>query len=487
MPNIATFNEQQLTCTIAGNIVELEPNTLSCTNTIGQRSQTTFDYHDFVGVLYGDGAVVEITDPSGNLIYSGFVDQDKAIWQGTTPISMYHRVSCKDNQFYAERRVIATSYQAGLTAGYVAEDLFHNYLASEGVTIGGIAAGPILPALIYNYRQLSQALSTLAKQSGYWWNIDQYKQFWFMPYTGMSAPWTYDGTQSDNSGSYKPTLSTGNPEYRNRQYVVGGMDVTKDQYEYFVGNGTVMAFTLRYEASGVKGIYRDGVWQTVGTKGTLGSQWYWAVGDSVIAQDSSGTPLASTETLEVWYNGRYPIVALAQSNSQITYRQSIEGGGTGYFENTLRDTKIYTLSDAFLIASGELAHFGTTMRTLTFRTAINGLQEGQLLNVYFPSFCGLIDSMLIQTCEIREVDEVIWYYITAIGSPSDITWQSFFQGLVNNADGISASSISTDQALALLIQADGTINLTGTGVIASTWNSPIISPTLIIGPTLLVG
>ncbi len=485
--SIASFSFSACTLVIDGTtITTMVPDTLDVQNTIGQRSQTSFDFYDFTGVLYDEGTALSIKDPSGTVIYSGFVDVDTATWMGTTPAAMYHTVTCKDNQFYAERRYIATSYQAGLTAGYVVNDLFHNYLAAEGVTVGSIASGAILPALVYNYRQLSTVLSALAKQSGYWWNIDENKQLWFMPYTGNVAPWTYDGTQSDNDGTNNPKLATGNAEYRNRQYTIGGYNTVKNQTEYQYGDGKKQAFALRYQVSSIKAIYVNGVAQTFGTKGAAGYQWYYTVGDTVLAQDPSGAVLGSGDVLEVVYDGRYPTSALAQSDSQIVYRQGIEGGGTGYVDAVYRDSKIYTLSDAFLIASAQLSHFGQTVKTLTFRTPKTGLKQGQLLTANFPAFCGLNEQMLIQVCEIKEDSDTIWYYITALGSPIDVTWQSFMQGLVNAAENIDPNSLLSDSSLAILVDVEGTYGLEA-AVTLTTWSAPICAPTTICAPTLYVG
>ena len=178
-----------------------------------------------------------------------------------------------------------------MSAGTIVQDLFSQVLAAEGVTTlpGSIAPGLTMSAVVWNGKQASAALTWLATQSGYWWNIDVNNVLWFQPYTGLPAPFTLDGTQVATDSVLKVTF--GNDQFVNRQYVKGAYAEEAVATETFHGNGMNQSFTLRFPVSTLVSITLDGVLQTVETKGSTGNQWYYAVGDAVIAQDVGGTPI----------------------------------------------------------------------------------------------------------------------------------------------------------------------------------------------------
>lgn len=425
---------QGYTVTVGGQVASVLAGTLDVRNEIGQRSTCSFTASDTAQTVWYNGARVAISDLSGKLLYSGFLDNDTVTKPGFAPL-LLHQIECRDWHYFADKRVAFRSY-LNTTAGAIVTDLFQSYLKSEGITIGAIANGATLPEVIINYGYISQALDSLAQQSGYWWEIDEFGQLWFQPYTGRPAPWVLDGSQADQTQNL--SLVRGNPQYVNRQYVKGAFDATGPLTETFSGNGT-RSYTLRYEVSSVQSVVINGATQTLGTKsGDTGKQVYYQVGDAVLALDSSTPLYGGGDSITVTYKGRYPIVALAQNGGLIATQKSREGVGTGYVESVYSDSKLHSLSAAFGIASSLLAHYGQDMTTLTFTTAQSGLKQGQLLTANLPMFGTDMAnrSMLIRSVEIADSQDGLnlWYTVDAIGSPYDVTWQSFFQNLANQGD-----------------------------------------------------
>lgn len=439
---------------VNGSPVNVIAGTLDANNTIGQRSMFTFQAWDVTGALVWDqGSHVELYDLNNNKVYGGFVEQDVITKPGYSSL-LEHSVTCKDYHYLADKRLAARSY-LNQQAGQIVLDLLDNYLASEGVTVTStsISMGPTLPEVVFNYELVSKCIDAIAQQAGYWWQIDQNAVLYFQPYGAINAPYTIDGSTVALDDTLR--LTVGNPQYVNRQFVTGGYDKTNTLTETRMGDGHSRAFALKYEVSAdVPVIQVNGVSQTVNIKGrTSGYQWYYAEGDQTIAQDDAGTVLGIGDTLTVTYKGRYPIVALAQNNALITQQQTLEGMGTGYVDSKYTNKKIKTLAGGFQIASSLLAHYGQKMHQLTWRTKQSGFQQGQLVQVNLPAF-SLNTQMLIQTVEITDgVDDYnIWYIITAVGSPIDVTWQTLFQNLANQSDPMDQVNVGDDGTLAILTQ-----------------------------------
>jgi len=485
---------------IAGAAVDVEAGTLDVTNEIGQRSQCTFTACTGTGIHWDQGTQVQVYDDTGALRYSGFIDTSQTSKPGFAPI-LYHAVTCMDNHYLADKRLAFQSYLT-VSAGSIVQSLWQNYLQPEGVTLGPIAAGIIIPEAIWNGTQVSKALDWLAQQCGYWWQIDEQKRLWFQPYGGLSAPFTLDGTQVAQND--KLSITWGNRQYRNRQFLVGGKDRTSLQHETRHGDGTTRAFTLSYPVAILtgkdkttqqpRGIFVNGVQQTVASKTkTTTAQWYYAIADAVLAQDPSQPVLQSTDALDIWYEGEYPVVALAQNSALIAHQRQLEGGGTGYVEARESNTKIHTLAAGFQIAQAELAHYGQSMTTLVWAAPAaripNGLATGQLLNVNLADF-DLSEQMLVRSVEITDnTDNLnVWYIVTCIGSPYDVSWQTFFQTLLNQngaADTTDPANQDGSAILATLFQVQLARTPAAT-VTATTAACPICGPNTLCGPNTVV-
>ncbi len=491
------------TVKVGGAVVQVQAGTLDVTNEIGQRSQCTFTARTGTGVHWEQGTQVQIYDDGGTKRYAGFVDTSQTTKPGKAPY-LYHAVTCMDNHYCADKRLAFQSYLSA-PAGTIVQSLWQNYLQAEGVTLGPIAAGITIPEVIWNGEQVSACLDWLAQQCGFWWQIDENKVLWFQPYGGLTAPFVLDGTQVSQDD--KLSVAWGNRQYRNRQFLVGGKDKTAVHTETFVGDGVRRAFTLRYPVAGIsgkdkktgltKGILVNGVTKTIANKNTGGAnggaQWYYAISDAVLAQDPSEPVLGTGDTLTVTYEGEYPVIALAQNAALITQQQQLEGGGSGYVEAKESNRKVHTLAAGFQIAQAELAHYAQSMTTLVWAAPSTrvpaGLAQGQLLRVNLTDF-GLAKQMLVRSVEITDnTDDLnIWLIVTCIGSPYDVSWQSFFQNLLTN-NGASDVSDAANQAEGTILATLSQIQLTRTPLVTVTATKlvcPIVSPALICGPTVIV-
>ncbi len=121
---------------VDGVVTPLLVNSLKVDNAVGQRSTASVTLVDTNGANhYQDGQRVDITDNSGNLVYSGVVDTDDEVMPDSAVSSnlLFHNVACKDWHYLADKRLVAKAYNAGQTCGAIINDLLTTILADEGV------------------------------------------------------------------------------------------------------------------------------------------------------------------------------------------------------------------------------------------------------------------------------------------------------------------------------------------------------------------
>src|SRR5579885_1708966 len=106
-------------------------NSLDIANAVGQRSTGSVSLYDAAGAQhYDEGQEVDLIDADGVLVYSGVVDtDDEDKYVGASNPALSHKLTLKDWHYLADKRLVATSYAAGMTCGAVFRDLIDTYLA----------------------------------------------------------------------------------------------------------------------------------------------------------------------------------------------------------------------------------------------------------------------------------------------------------------------------------------------------------------------
>ncbi len=317
-----------------------------------------------------------------------------------------------------------------------------------------IQAGPTVKEAVVNYRPVSEALDALAEKAGFVWWIDAYKVLHFAERATYAAPWTATGADMRQDSV---TVEHANPQYRNRQYIKGGRDITDPQVEIKPGDGNSRSFTVGFPIAKVPTVEvsrNGGAWtaQTVGIKGVdTGKQWYWSKGDPVLVQDDAEPVLGTADKVRITYQGEYDIVVLSEDYSAISDRQQVEGGGTGYVEDVADEPDTTTRDAAFQSANAKLKQYAQIGRRLKFRTRRSGLRPGQLLTVYLPEHKLDNVEMLIESVTVADEQGVIWYDVTAVEGPEQGSWSRMFKALATRGQAfVNQVNIGEGQTLVIL-------------------------------------
>jgi len=397
---------------------------------IEERSTADFDVIDLVGAAsYTRGQPVEIRDPDDNLVFGGFIDTPSS--QRAYPGGgLIHHISCMDNHYLADKRLVVNSY-VSQTAGYIVEDIFDHYLSLEGVTIGEIQAGPTVAQAIFSYVKVSDAFDALKELSGaFTWFIDNEKKLYFIDRATISAPWQLDwATHKAERDSV--SLMTGNPLYRNFQYIWGGTDITSVQTATFTGDGVIKTFTLGYPLAAEPVITEDAAPMDVGIKGIeSGKDYYWSKGDSAIyAEVAPGIGVV----VAVDYYGQYPLIAMSLDSASIAARKVIEGG-TGITEDIEREAWHESKESARESAQGKLTQYCQDAEKFNYQTLESGLLPGQLQEITYAPFGFTAHQMLIESVSVSSQGGIIIYNITCITGPILGSWSKFFNNLFIRQD-----------------------------------------------------
>jgi hypothetical protein len=296
-----------------------------------------------------------------------------------------------------------------------------------------INQGTLIPSITYDHTLVSANFDDLAKQSNFSWYINNREVIFRLP-GAVPSPWVIQSALNGLPSWIEPdsnliVTQANNALYRNRQILTNviGTGVFSNT---FVGDGSSTSFTLSYPIAvgTIPTITLDGVVQTVALKGTTGSQWYYAEGDLVIAQDASGTVITAIDTLVVSpYTGTFTMtVTVDNTTAQATL--ALAEGASGIVEEVEDVSKLNMYYPAALTYAQQLlARYCLTGRTIVFKTYRNGLDLLQIATVFFPEF-NLNDAQLLITeidvaMQTQPNNTVLYNYIvTATELPNIVSW-----------------------------------------------------------------
>lgn len=519
------INDTQSYMVLTGGIPAfVEAGTLNVDDTIGKRAQASMTIHTTnTTTHYQQYQQVVIYDSTNTLVFSGYVTDPQEQKPGFQQ-SLDHKITCTDQHYLADKRIIARSY-TNRTRASIVQDIVSTILQQEGVTVGAIVDEASNIATLYPgtsvfpgtalypqgnntvgvinatfaYCTVAAALDALTKDASlagipYYWSIDKFKQIWWVPYTYVVNPAVVDGTSVEQYQN-PPIVARQNPAYRDQQYVIGGVAQTVQQTETRLGDGNATSWAMGYELASAPtiSVNLNGagfVTQTVGVKGTTGSAYYWAAGDPVITQDSSVAklrgPTGTVDVLQCAYIGQYPTVALAKNSDQISAQSAIDGT-SGIVEEVEVDPTITTLSDAFSKATGLLTRYGVQGTQLTWMQKGNaaGYAPGQMITVNLPWHDLNNAQMLIEEVQASDQQDSfnLWYTIKAVMGPYDITWQDFFAAIVAQQQPSNTITVGTNTSLTILQSFSVALSLTAT-LTATVYACPIPGSTQYPSSTL---
>jgi hypothetical protein len=400
-----------------------------------------------------DGQPISIYDDSAVLIFSGYLLYPKKFVPITNNAIIYD-IECVDQHQIADRLLVAKTY-INTSAQDIANDLYYTYLEPEGVTIGEIYGVSLFPssglfpsdtlfpfastvileqATFPRVGTVADAMNELAEITGYQWYIDYDKKFYFAPRTFFNAPFSITDTSAVMNINVKQDKS----QYRNRQYIRGGLsqtDLITLEKPTPNPDGVSRTFILRFPIAEKPRIFINSTEinsNDIGINGIdTGKKYYYLYNANTIIQDSTETILTSSDVIEVTYRGLVALSLVSENPAAIAERASVEGG-TGVYERIDVDAAISSRQEALDIANGKLTKYAKILREITYDTYTAGLSAGQLQNVNLTQYNISSTDFLIDKVQISELDGTgrLLYTVHAIDGETFGGWQKFYRDLL---------------------------------------------------------
>jgi len=241
-------------------------------------------------------------------------------------------------------------------------------------------------------------------------------------------------------------------QYRNRQYIRAGHDLTLPLTESFTGDGERQTFNVSFPVGEEPTITVNGVPKVVGIgvveEGDASVEWFWNKDTNEVSQRSTLTPLTASDILVVVYRGLYPILVQAQADDEITSRQAIEGG-SGLYEAIEDYGDVDSADLAFDTALAKLHRDGYIRRSITLETDQHGLASGQVLEIVLPKY-GLDGLFLVQSVTAVEGGRnTLLYTATLLDGDAVGGWLAFYQRLMSAR---RASAVARENEVLLLLR-----------------------------------
>jgi hypothetical protein len=373
------------------------------------------------------GSEITIDDGTG-LIFGGLIDSysEEVITDGNL-LAVQRELECVSFDALADRRLVAASYETpSQTLFDLVDDVVTNFLAGDGIDTTNVQSGGVeIPPIKFNYSTAAKVFDDLASITGWAWWIDPAKDLYFQPRSQTAAPFSID---EDNARNIR--VQSHLETYRNRQYVRAGVSLTASRTETFSGDGERRAFTLAFPAGAVPtAIDVDGTPQTIGIRGVeTGFDFYWNVGDPVISQDDAAARLTTANVLSVTYQGQFPILIVAQDDSQANALSAVSGTA-GIIDEITSKANLNDIGTAQTLAAGLLRRYGRIPRRVTFETDTPGLKAGQLVTIDIPTH-NISGPWLIDSVSARDrFGRELVYTVEALDGENIGGWENFFDAL----------------------------------------------------------
>lgn len=430
------------------NYIREDESALGYQDSLGVRNRLHVTLIDPTNALVvAVGAEVTFTDDASAVPFGGTVEAaDREILTAQDDVLdiLTIELDCVSYDQLLDRRLLAAEYVDAL-AGDIMRDVA-DLLADEGVDDLYVEDGPTLAGrIVFDYETLADVADQVGKLTGMASWIDADKHLHFQVRTSTAAAFPLD----DDTAVEVLKVSRTREGYRNVQYIRGGQGLTDPRPESFVGDGERRSFTLAFPAGTEPTVTVNAVAKTVGINGVeTGFDWYWNKESDVISQDDADTPLADTDTLEVTYQGLFPVLVQARDDTAIAERMGVEGG-SGVYEAKEDRPNIQDQDVALGAAVARLQQEGYIKEQVEFRLRTTGLKAGMLLPVSVTRE-GLSGEYLIT--EVQGAcffQSQFRYTVTAVNGDGVGSWADYFRNQASDAQ----SNVPRDNEALLLLRA----------------------------------
>jgi len=418
----------------------LNGSSIGIDHNVDGRATCSFTVYDAAGSMaFYERMKVECKDLDNNILYAGLVQSCEEV-QIPTTVQKFHSIDSADFTSMLDWRVIDYAAENKLPGAAVRE-IITEYLAEEGITEGYIEDGVQLDEISLGNVTAAVGLQKLADSQGFVYWLDYDRKLYFHARTLYAADWSI----TDLSDVLTDSLSIvrTNPDYRNTEIVVGGMEETDLQTDSFIGDGTTKTFPLAYPCNRVSTVTVSGSAKTVGQKGTDTGSYdsYYALQSETFTFE---TAPANGAAIVVEYYGLWKAKSKAEDLTAIALNATRQGVGSGKVEHITSDDSLTSITAAGEYANATLANYAVDGITVKYKTRRSGLAAGTLQHITLD---GVDEDFLITNVSESHKDGDTEFSVSGCFGPVQSEWDLFFRSafeVVQNkiSEGVDASGVT---------------------------------------------
>jgi hypothetical protein len=364
-----------------------------------------------------------------------------------------------------DKRIVANAFE-NKTLRYIVDTIVAETLSQEGITVGNVPDGPVIPKATFNYISATEVLDYLKAVSGWNWNIDFDKRLHFFGRDANLAPWALTDDVQHVGFVQQQTRN----EYRNTVYLRAGQGETNWQSREKPSptpDGNVRNFTIRLPIANVKprifiypldviltaaneAIYEvdPGYIGTTVEDGKLYMKWIYDPKSNVLAHNSGEIALTSNQRLAITYKGLQNLMTMVEDSKEIANRKILEPGTSGIYGKVMKEPSINTIVGAQQFAKSMIAKYGQIQSIVQFETEEKGLMAGQLVSIQKSRY-NISAYFLIESIDIApKPDGQLAYGVKCLEGPSLGGWQQYFRDLIKGNRDLTATE--NDEVIILL-------------------------------------
>jgi hypothetical protein len=186
--------------------------------------------------------------------------------------------------------------------------------------------------------------------------------------------------------------------------------------------------------------------------------------------------------------GQYPNTVISQNAAQVAYQASIDGT-SGIVEGLINNNSLNGTTSAIAAASADLTLYAQQGTVLTFDTMQAGYAPGQLVPVNLPWHNINNQQFLIESVVASDQRDLIniWYTVTAILGPYDVTWVDFFSKLLKTQQQPANINVGNTTSVNILTQLTANIAPSTANLNITVNSVPVPRSSLHPSPTLFPG
>jgi hypothetical protein len=364
---------------------------------------------------------------------------------GTTLIDSLYNIWDVQGYDYSkqlDQRLVVENY-TNKTGDYIVNDIITKYVDSSFTSTGVETGAPVIDFEQFNYIKVSEAIIRICERIGWQFYVDYNKDIKFFSASTVLEPAPEEITSINQIEGLEANVDVS--DLRNLVTQIGGTYLSNDYTHEIKSDGIAEAWLLPHVPYDLSLMEVNEVPVTIGREGIDDPSTvdfiYNAEQQRVTL--AAGTKPADGVTIAWTYKFRITIITQAENAASQAAIAAIQGG-SGIYEDVIRDDTIITLEAAEAQAQGAINQFSDPFVSGSYITRTEGYVAGQLVKINLPEK-GLVNTYMVQAVKTTYTNNV-WEYTISFGGKL-LGVEDYLQALITNQQNAVQTNVEVLQKI----------------------------------------